>query len=348
MNTRHFVLALLLCAACGSDDSVVESSSESPLKSGRPVKVLIITMFGGEAGPWMEPLGMTEAIEVPGLSPDYPEVHCNSDDVCLLTTGMGHANVAATMTALIYSNRFDLRYTYFLIAGIAGIDPAQGTIGTVAWARYLVDYGIAWELDAREIPEGWPYGYFGIMTKGPTEKPPLDYRTEVFQLDETLLQQAIALSADVVLEDSPDAISFRSNFPEAPANQPPQVTQCDTLAGDTWYAGNALGTRARDWVKLLTDGEGTYCTTQQEDNATYEVLKRADVAGKVDVARVAVIRAGSDFDRPYPGQSSVSALIDYQMQGGFVPATNNLYIAASPLVDEIVSRWKRWKKGVPY
>jgi len=348
MKPRQLVFAaVLLLGACGSDETTIEDSTESPLRGGRPVKVLIITMFGGETGPFMESLGMTDAIEVPGLSPDYPEVHCNSDDVCLLTTGMGHANVAATMTALIYSNRFDLRSTYFLIAGIAGIDPAQGTIGTVAWARYLVDYGIAWELDAREIPEGWPYGYFGIMTKGPTEKPPLDYRTEVFQLDESLLQQAIALSADVVLEDSPEAIAFRSNFPEAPANQPPQVTQCDTVAGDTWYAGNALGNRARDWVKLLTDGAGTYCTTQQEDNATYEVLKRADVAGKVDVKRIAVLRAGSDFDRPYPGQTSVEALIDYQMQGGFVPATNNLYIASTPLIDEIVSRWRRWKRGVP-
>jgi purine nucleoside permease len=348
MKTRCLALGLLVLAACGSDDDApVEGSSESSLYAGRQVKVLIITMFGGEAGAWMEPLGMTDAIEVPGLSPDYPEVHCNSDDVCLLTTGMGHANVAATMTALIYSNKFDLRYTYFLIAGIAGIDPAQGTIGTVAWARYLVDYGIAWELDARELPDGWPYGYFGIMTKGPTEKPPLDYRTEVFKLDETLLQQAIALSADVVLQDSPDAISFRANYPEAPANQPPTVTQCDTMAGDTWYAGKYLGERARDWMKMLTDGEGVYCTTQQEDNATYEVLKRADVAGKVDVARIAVIRAGSDFDRPAPGQTAVSGLIDYQMQGGFVPATNNLYIAASPLVDEIVSRWKVWKRGVP-
>ena len=37
-------------------------------------------------------------------------------------------------------------------AGIAGINPERGTIGSVAWARYLVDYGISWEIDAREIP----------------------------------------------------------------------------------------------------------------------------------------------------------------------------------------------------
>jgi purine nucleoside permease len=337
----------MLLTACGSDDAIRRESAEFSLHAGRAVKVLIITMFGGEAAPWMEPLGMTEAIEVPGLSPDYPEVHCNADDVCLLTTGMGHANVAATLTALIYSNRFDFRSTYFLIAGIAGIDPAQGTLGSVAWARYLVDYGIAWELDARELPDGWPYGYFGIMTKGPTEKPPLDYRTEVFQLDESLLQRALALSADVVLEDSPEAIAFRANFPEAPANQPPQVTQCDTLAGDTWYAGNALGNRARDWVKLLTDGAGTYCTTQQEDNATFEALKRAASVNRVDLSRVAVLRTGSDFDRPYQGQTAADNLLNYASQGGFAPAIQNLYLTGGPVVKEIVTHWGAWRKGVP-
>jgi purine nucleoside permease len=70
------------------------------------------------------------------------------------------------------------------------------------------------------------------------------------------------------------------------------VLQCDTTSGDTRFSGRALGQRARDWVALLTDGAGTYCTTQQEDSASYEVLKRASAAGRLDVARVAVLRGG--------------------------------------------------------
>jgi purine nucleoside permease len=69
----------------------------------------------------------------------------------------------------------------------------------------------------------------------------------------------------------------------------------------------------------LTDGQGLYCTTQQEDNATYEVLKRATAAGRLDVQRLAVLRSGSDFDRPYDGQTSVDGLLNYGAQGGFVP-----------------------------
>jgi purine nucleoside permease len=319
----------------------------TPAAAPRPVKALIISMFGPEGQVWIDNLQLTEAITVPGLSPDYPDVKCNADDVCNLITGMGHANVAASLSVLIYSGQFDLRKTYFLIAGIAGIDPDQGTLGSAAWARYLVDYGIAWELDAREMPAGWPYGYFGINTKGPTEKPPLDYRTEVFQLNEDLLQKAYELSRDIELDDSEEAKLFRANWPTAPANQPPTVLQCDTMAGDTWFAGTALGQRARDWTKLLTDGKGTYCTTQQEDNATYEVLKRAGVAGLVNVERLAVLRSGSDFDRPYPGQTSADNLVNYGVQGGFLPAIANLYKAGGPLIEAIATNWLEWKEGVP-
>ena len=89
--------------------------------------------------------------------PTHPALRCNADDVCLLTTGMGHANAAASTLAVALDPRFDLRQTWFLIAGIAGIDPARGTLGTAAWARWLVDVGIAHEIDAREMPKGWKH-----------------------------------------------------------------------------------------------------------------------------------------------------------------------------------------------
>lgn len=349
-----FVRAGLACLLAAPFISAHAAPDSSALKSigakGRaqqPVKVLIISMFGPEGKTWLDRLGATRAIKVPGLSPDYPAVLCNRDQVCVITTGMGHANAAASMAALFFSRQFDLRKTYFLVAGIAGIDPEKGTLGSAAWARYLVDFGLQWELDGREIPSGWKSGYLGINTKSENEKPVLEYRTEVFQLNETLLQKAYALSRDAALTDSDAAKRYRAKYPNAPANQPPTVIQCDTLAGDTWFSGTALGQRARDWTKMLTDGKGEYCTTQQEDNATFEVIKRAAAAGLADTGRVAVLRAGSDFDRPPPGGSDVDNLLSYQEQGGFAPAIDNLYRAGLPLVNAIVKDWAHWKKGVP-
>jgi hypothetical protein len=90
---------------------------------------------------WTGPLKLEQKIAVPGLSPLHPEVHCNADDVCQMTTDMGKANAAASVAAMVHSGLFDLRATYFLVAGIGGIDPAQGTTGTAAWSRYLVGLG---------------------------------------------------------------------------------------------------------------------------------------------------------------------------------------------------------------
>ena len=347
MKTDRIARGIAVGAAlCG-----IALGAQAQAGSGAPreLKVLIISMFEPEAAPWIEPLKLSEKIAVPGLLAESPALRCNADGVCLLLAGMGHANVAASTMAVTLDPRFDLRRTYFLIAGIAGIDPAQGTTGSAAWARYLVDFGIAHELDAREMPKGWKTGYYGIMTKRPGEKPKLEYHTEVAQLDEALLQKALALTRDVKLDDNDKARAYRALYKRAPANQPPRVIQCDTLGGDTWWHGDKLGEHARAWTKLLTDGKGVYCTTQQEDNATYNALERAAAAGKVNLKRLAVLRTGSNFDRPHPGQSAHASLLASTTgaSGGFMPATQNLYKVGGVLVNDIVQHWPQWREGVP-
>ena len=312
------------------------------------VKVMVVNMFALEANPWLEALQPTRELRVPGLSSDYPLVRCNAEAICQMTTGMGHANAAASVMAVLYSGLFDLRQSYFLVAGIAGIDPARGSIGSVAWARYAVDLGLTHEIDAREIPHGWPGGYFGALTDAPGQRPKLDYRTEVFELDATLLQQGLALSRHARLEDSADVVAYRQHYAAAPANRPPEVIQCDTVSDDTWWAGRRLGEQASRWTALLTDGAGVYCTSQQEDNATLNALTRGAQSGLVDMRRVAVVRSGSDFDRPYPRQSALDSLrAQRALSGALRIATNNLVHAGMPLVESIVQHWSAWQNGPP-
>ena len=316
-----------------------------PAGKPRPVKVMIVTLFGPEAAPWLAQLPIRQKLKVPGLSADYPEVQCTDSGVCVMTTGMGHANAAASTMALVLSPQFDLSRAYFVVTGIAGIDPDVGTLGAAAWARYLVDFGLQQEFDAADAPPPWHGGYVGIGAADPTIKPKLEYGTEVFQLDEALLQRALALSRDARLEDNDTAAAYRKQYPQAAAQAAPSVLQCDTLAGDTWWHGQRLGERASAWTRLLTDGKGAYCTTQQEDNATYEALRRGAAAGKLDLHRVAVLRTGANFDRPHPGQTAQESL--NTQSGGFPIATANLYRAAWPLVSDIVVHWPQWREGVP-
>jgi purine nucleoside permease len=51
--------------------------------------------------------------------------------------------------ALGMDPRFDLSKAYWLVAGIAGIDPADGSLGSAAWAEWVVDGDIGYEIDAR-------------------------------------------------------------------------------------------------------------------------------------------------------------------------------------------------------
>jgi purine nucleoside permease len=341
------MLAMLLSLGAAPWQSCAAAASAPPVVP-IAVKVLVINMFHLEAAQWPTALHTDREIRVPGLSSDYPLVRCNAAAVCQMTTGMGHANAAASMMAVLYSGLFDLRRTYFLIAGNAGIDPARGTIGSVAWARYAVDVGIAHEIDARDIPRDWRGGYFGIGTDAPGKKPRLDYRTEVFRLDEALLQKALSLSHQVTLEDSDDVRAYRAHYPQSPANQPPQVTQCDTVTSDTWWTGERLGEHARRWTALLTDGEGIYCTSQQEDNATLNALTRGAQSGLVDLKRVALLRSGADFDRGYAHQSAIDALrAQFALAGGARISTDNLVRAGLPLVNDIALHWDQWRDGVP-
>ena len=333
------VASALACLAGCAAPSMPAASSP------RPVKVMLVTMFAPEAEPWLKQLAITDSYRVPGLSADYPDVKCTADDICVMTTGMGHANAAASTMALVLNGQFDLRRTYFVVTGIAGIDPDVATIGSAAWARYLVDFGLQQEFDARERPAGWDTGYVGIGAADPQAKPKPDYATEVFQLNEALLQRALSLSRGAVLEDNDTARAYRQLYPQAAARAAPSVLQCDTLGGDTWWHGALLGARATRWTALLTDGKATYCTTQQEDNATYEALKRGAAAGRLDLARVAVLRTGANFDRPHPGQAPVDSL--NAASGGFPLSTANLHRAAWPLVHDIVARWPQWRDGVP-
>ncbi|RAR61168.1 purine nucleoside permease [Paraburkholderia unamae] len=340
--------ALALAACTAATPPATSAFAQEPASAhARPVKVMIVTMFAPEAKTWLDRLGPWQSVTIAGLSPDYPAVQCNANDVCVMTTGMGHANAAASTMALAFAPQFDLRRTYFLIAGIAGVNPERGTLGSAAWSDWLVDFGLQWEVDGDGRPRDWHTGYLGINTKSPAEKPPLDYRTEVFRLNPRLTDAAWALSQHVALADSAQAQAARAKYADAPANRPPTVIRCDSVADDTWWSGTALGARASEFTRELTGGQGVYCMTQQEDNATYEALKRAAAAQRVDLQRVAVLRAGSDFDRPHAGESSAANLLNYASQGGFAPALENLFRAGYPLVQTIVAQWSEWQEGVP-
>ena len=152
-------------------------------------RVVVVTMFeqGADTGDkpgefqyWVEREHLDRVLPLPAA---HHDVRANVDGTIIgVVTGGGNTNAAATLMALGLDPRFDLRQSYWVIAGIAGVDPADASIGSAVWTDYVVDGDLAHEIDAREMPADWPTGYVPLGKTKPYEKPPLvqDYAAGQF------------------------------------------------------------------------------------------------------------------------------------------------------------------------
>ncbi|KAF9531970.1 purine nucleoside permease [Crepidotus variabilis] len=291
-------------------------------------------------------------ISLPGLSPRYPHVHCIADgEVCQLTIGESEINAASSVSAVALSSMFDLTTTYWMIAGIAGVNPEIASSCSVTFARFAVQVGLQYEFDMRELPANFTTGYVPLGVTSPDQYPKSIYGTEVFEVNSALRDIAIAYAKTAALNDSADAIAYRANYMKdgiyAAGAASPGVYACDVATSDVYFSGRLLGEAFSNYTRLMTNGTGVYCTTAQEDNATLEALLRAAVSGFVDFSRIIVMRTASDYDRQFPGEQAHFNLF-YANQGSFLPAVKNLYLAGIKVVDGILSEWdNKFAKGIP-
>lgn len=283
-------------------------------------------------------------ITVPGLSPLFPDIHCTADgSVCQLVTGEGEINAAVTLSSFVFSPVFDLRHTYFLVAGIAGVNPKVATINSVTFARYAVQVALQYQIDQRELPENFSTSYFPQGGSEPFQYPSSIYGTEVFELNAALRSTASQFARRANLSDSTTSQEYRAQYTTdddvyTAGTNPPSVVECDVTTTDVYFNGRLLGDAFDRTTSVLTNGTGVYCSTAQEDNATLEALLRGAKHRLLDFSRIIVMRTGSNFERPHDGQSPLDNLV-YAEQGAFEPAVQNLYTAGVQVVQGIVHGW---------
>lgn len=345
-KTRSLLAGVLIVAASGC--VAAHHSVE-----GRPVAVRVLTVVMAEGGPepakwtgegkwWVQNERLTTRILVDGL----PEpVLCNASGQCLIVTGVGPVESAASVMAVGLSRKLDLRRTYFLIAGIAGVSPDVGTVGSAAWAEWVVSADAKSEIDIRELPKTFEFSGFRTLCQVPWCD---GWPGEVgaYHLSPALEEQAFQLSRNVRLSDSDSVRDVRAKYPPgSAARRGPSVIKGDVLAGSVWWHGNVLGNWAAWWVEQWTHSAGRYCMTDNEDFAILETLARLAKEGRVDLQRVMVLRAASNFDRPYPGQQALRSLLP--IRGGYSLALENVYRAGSVVARQISEHWQRWADGVP-
>ena len=199
-------------------------------------------------------------ITVPGFSPLFPDVHCTkTGEVCQLTTGEGEINAASTISALIYSGSFNLTQTYFLIAGIAGINPHLATTGSVTFAQYAVQLDLQYEFSATQVPNNDSSGYFPQNAYFPDSPLPIDYPleiygTEVFEVNKNLMNRFAAIASREKLNDTAGAAAYRAAYKYAPADKPPSVVVCSSGTSNVYWSGSVLGEAFANYTLLLTNG----------------------------------------------------------------------------------------------
>ncbi len=335
----------------------------SPLGAGAEIirpKVVVVTMFEmgkdtgdvpGEYQYWVEREKLDRVIPLPAA---YHDVRANADgSVIAVVTGMGNSNAAASIMALGLDPRFDLTKSYWLVAGIAGLDPADASVGSAVWADYVVEGDLGHEIDAREIPADWKTGYVPIRKKKPYELPlmPAAERADnCYALNPALLHWAFALTQDTPLLETPDTIAFRNRYNDHPkALQSPAVYIGSNLASSTYWHGKLLDQWANDWVAYYTEGRGNYMTTAMEDTGTLRALTNLTKAGKADVQRALVLRTASNFDLQPPDLTAAESMAGEKIghYSAYIPSLEAAYRVGSKVVHELVRGWDRYEAEIP-
>jgi purine nucleoside permease len=269
--------------------------------------------------------------------------------VLRVVSGVGAVRVAASIMALGMDTRFDLSHAYWLVAGIAGVNPHAASIGCAAWIEWIVDCDLAFEIDAREIPPDWPTGYLPLGKKRPYELPlDPDGGRWVYRLNPHLVQWAYRLTAEMPLADTLEMQEARSRYIGFPAAlAPPIVLRRDEVSGSTFWHGALWNRHATEWLAYWTDGHGRFMMSAMEEAGTLQALTSLARAGRVDLNRVLVLRTGSNFTMPPPGVGAAESLTTHSLSkhAGYRAAID-AYLVGSKVIDELVVGWRTYADAV--
>jgi purine nucleoside permease len=308
----------------------------------------------GEFQNWVETLPLPEIIPFPQ---GYHELRYNPlKQVLGIETGQGPTHMAASIEALANDPRFGFSHAYWILAGIAGVDPNVASVGSAAWAKYVVDGDLAYEIDAREIPQNWSTGYVPLGRSMPYQqpRPPVSSLNGVnlFQLNGSLVGWAVQLSKSrVTLADDANLRTTRAPYVGFPkAQQPPQIVQGDVLAAGTFWTGALMNQWAENWVKYWSNGAATFTTTSEEDAGYMQALTFLSQGNKVDLNRVLVLRTASNYSVPPPGETAPQLLAG-EANGtgysGFIESLTAAYQVGSSVVNELSGHWNQYRDHVP-
>jgi purine nucleoside permease len=251
------LIAVMLSLGCAIQDAAGQTNTKAQVI--RP-KVIVVVYFEvgkdtgdtpGELQFWVERDHLDRVIEVPGMS---RAVRANADgSEVAMAVGPGNIRPGVNLMAFGLSPQFDVRKSYWLLNGIAGVSPKEVPLASAVWTDYVVNGDLLHEIDAREIPKDWPDGFYALENSKPDEQPRVppgseeDVRTwpkegahinstgAVVRMNPALLRWAFELTREMKLPENDQMRALNSRYKAYPAaQQPPHVLVGANLAAETF------------------------------------------------------------------------------------------------------------------
>jgi purine nucleoside permease len=250
--------------------------------------------------------------------------------------------------------RFDLSHAYWIVAAVAGVDPKKASVASVAWAKFIVDGDLAYQIDAREIPAGWSTGYVPFERNSPYEPPSQAFFSsgvqQVYKLNASLADFAFRLTAKVALPDNANLQRVRAGYRHYPnALKAPFVLEGDDLATDTFWHGDLLNAWAENWITYWTAGQGSFVMGEFEDTGVAQALQFLSQVHRADPNRLLVLRGGSNYTVQPKGQSPAQFLKGENFSGlsSLQEALSDLYQVGRIVVVELSHNWATYENQTP-
>jgi len=266
----------------------------------RSLRVVVLPAIGLELRPWLAGVEFTAELSLPGLR---EPLRVTDDGVGVVPTGIGKADAATTVTALLASPDVDCSAAVFLTVGIAGGPPETGPFGSVCVGDCVVD----WDKKHRVADDA----------ERPVDLLYWRERDYVYDLNPALADFAVGVVAGTDLRTVGEST--------------PAVTRGTVVSGDEFWHGASLAEQA-EWLVDAYDAP-PYRVTEMEAAGTVVALDRFDA-----LDRYAVVRGLANHDRP-PADSTAHENLDLDTgEHANDVAAENAYRVGRAFVDRLRDR----------
>ncbi len=360
LRVAFAVLCAALCAVAATAQTAGTDSLIRP-------KVVIVAYFevGADTGDqpgelqfWVERDHLDRTLAVPGMT---RAVRANAAGTEIaVAVGPGNIKPGINLMALGADPRFDLRQAHWLLNGIAGISPNDGTIGDAVWTDFIVNGDLAKEIDPRETPPDWPDGFLSLDAITQTDPKGgagweddvrawgakfgddahANRRGNVIRMNLEQLHRAYALTKDMRLPEDSEMKALRLRYPNTlAARRGPHVSTGANLATEIFWHGAQMDAWAHRWVAFETDGVAHLGTTAMNDTGAMLALQALSLQGKADWNRALLLRTASNFDQQPPGVTAAESF-ETERHGAYtayLPALEAAYTVGH----QVVAEWMR-------